>query len=53
MNIGPMRADEPRIYKMQIEDKACTICKNVGIGGKICKDCCPDRKHWVNAFKGG
>ena len=46
----PMRADEPRIYKMQIRDKACTICVYVGKGGKICADCGADSKNWQNAF---
>ena len=46
----PMKADEPRIYKMQVQDRACTICVNVGKGGKICKVCGDERINWVNAF---
>ena len=30
---------EGKIFKMQIEDRACTICAYVYRGGKICKEC--------------
>ena len=47
----PMRTDEQRIYGAQIRDKACTICVNVGTGGKICKECGESRKNWQNAVR--
>ncbi len=46
----PMRTNEQKVYEMQVRDKACTICVNVGIGGKICDECGEARKNWQDAF---
>lgn len=50
--VKPMRSSSDKIYKLQIKDKACTICVNVSKGGKICKECTDsgNRNNWKNAF---
>ena len=47
------RVREEIVYRLQIEDKACTICVHVRRGGKICKECLASRtmKNWENAYE--
>ena len=47
--LEPMKPGEPHIYKMQVKDRACTICVFVGKGGR-CSKCGEDKSQWVNAF---
>ena len=47
-----MKSNDNFIYRMQVIDKACTICVHVFKGGKICKECISgeNKPLWQNAY---
>lgn len=50
MALKPLMTEDRAMYKRQLREKACTVCRYVGVGGRICRECGVDRKNWKNAF---
>jgi len=48
-----MKSNDEFIYRMQVIDKACTICVHVFKGGKICKKCIggENKPLWQNTYE--
>lgn len=42
-----MSFSEEELYKLQIQDRACTICARVEGPQRVCDECGEDHANWV------